>query len=393
MTTPAFGGDATSGTVSGALDAERRARVAWSRLVEPADEDAYQLLTTDGYVDGLARIRQGSSSVGRAAEARLATFDLDRELRATDAAGARILFPGDPEWPVGLDDVTMPPHCIWVRGDVDLSQVTERSASVVGARAATPYGEHVATELGYGLAEKGFTIISGAAFGIDAAAHRGALAADGVTVAALACGIDRVYPAAHRALFEEILEFGALVSEVPPGSAPLRHRFLARNRIIAALSPGTVVVEAGLRSGSLNTARWAADCGRLVAAFPGPVTSAASAGTHDWIRSHQAELVTDAAEVAELFGDLGDDLAPHQRGPERPEDRLRPRERLVWEALPQHQSVPSTNVARTAGVSQTEVMRALGRLELAGLAQRGGRGWLRAEPGSDRARGVGDVPK
>lgn len=361
-------------------DRERWARIAWSRLTEPLSEPAYRQIVQHGHVHGLRRLVSGRDQVSAAALARLDTFDLERELKATRAARARVVIPGDAEWPSGLDDLEQPPHCLWVAGDGDLVALTRRSASIVGARNATAYGEHLAAEIAYGLVDRGFTIVSGAAFGIDAAAHRGALAAGGGTVAALACGIDRHYPAAHALLIQEIAERGAIVSEVPPGSAPLRARFLARNRLIAAMTGGTVVVEAGLRSGSLNTAGWALGCGRSVAAVPGPVTSMTSAGTHEMIRDHRAELVTDAAEVAELLGDMGKDLAPQKRGPETVADGLPPRERALWQAMPAVRSATPEALCRSAGMSMAEVQASLGGLQLKGLVITVGLGWARVRP-------------
>ncbi len=167
----------------------------------------------------------------------------------------------------------------------------------MGSRAATAYGTHVTTEIAADLAERGWTIISGAAYGIDAAAHHGALLAGGRTTAVLACGADVPYPYGHATLLGTIAASGTIVSEYPPGRPPTRTRFLARNRIIAALSAGTVVAEAGLRSGTLNTARQARELDRALMAVPGPVTSAQSAGCHQLIRDAGAACVTSAADV------------------------------------------------------------------------------------------------
>ena len=170
-----------------------------------------------------------------------------------------------------------------------------------------------------GSPRPGATVVSGAAIGIDGAAHRGALAVDGATVAVLACGVDRVYPAAHATLLERIAATGLVVSEYPPGSVPARHRFLVRNRLIAALGAGTVVVEAALRSGAQRTAADTEALGRLVMAVPGPVTSGPSAGCHQLIRDG-ALLVTSADDVLEAVGRLGVDLAPE---PDLPGARAR----------------------------------------------------------------------
>ncbi|KNX37575.1 DNA-processing protein DprA [Luteipulveratus halotolerans] len=363
-----------------AADPDKVARLTWARLVEPADDQAAPLLAEHGHVEALTRLRAGADRIGRAATGRLDEFDLQRELRATRLAGARLVFPGDDEWPAGLDDLARPPHCLWVRGRAHLADATRRSAAVVGARNASAYGTRVAADIASGLVERRFTVVSGAAFGIDAAAHRGALAAEGITIAALACGVDRAYPAIHARLLDQILLCGAVISEVPPGAAPIRTRFLARNRLIAAMALGTVVVEAGLRSGSLNTANHALECERPVGAVPGPVTSMASAGTHQLVRDHRAELVTDAAEVAELLGVIGEDLAPVRRGEHRPEDDLEGPARRLWEHLPTVRPGTVDRLAHTSGLTAPEVMAALGELNLRGMAERWSGGWRKVAP-------------
>ena len=174
---------------------------------------------------------------------------------------------------------------------------TKTAVAIVGARAATSYGERIAAEISSTLGEWGIPSISGGAFGIDAAAHRGSLAAGGVTIAVLACGIDIAYPAAHHGLFDRITESGLLISESPPGGLPLKNKFLTRNRIIAALSKEVVVVEAALRSGSLSTANWANALGRKVWGVPGPITSPTSAGVHQGIRNKSMEIMLEPTEL------------------------------------------------------------------------------------------------
>ena len=230
--------------------------------------------------------------------AQLPAVSPDGGLAAAERDGIRLLCPGDPGWPPGLDDLgTARPYALWVRGTTDLAACCEKSLSVVGARAATACGTHAATELAAGLASRGWVIVSGAAYGVDAAAHHGALAGDGRTIAVLACGPDIPYPREHRGLLADIALRGAVISEYPPGSRPTRLRFLARNRIIAAVTTGTVVVEAAEHSGTMVTARRASDLGRPLMAVPGPVTSAMSAGCHALIREQQAVLVTSAADI------------------------------------------------------------------------------------------------
>jgi DNA processing protein len=217
--------------------------------------------------------------------------------------------------------------------------------------------------------------VSGAAFGIDQAAHRGALAAGGVTVAVLACGVDRAYPAAHRSLLDHLAAEGAVVSELAPGCAPTRLRFLARNRLIAGLARGTVVVEAALRSGALNTANWAARLNRPLLGVPGPVTSAPSQGVHQLIRSGAATLVTSGEEVLELVGAAGEHLVEVPRGRARARDRLSLRHQQVLDAVPVAACARADSIARTAGLGLVEVRSTLVRLRAHGLVEELPTGW------------------
>lgn len=245
--------------------------------------------------------------------ARVAEQDPETMLASAQARGLRWRWPGHAEWPAMLGDLggTLaetglgPPVGLWVRGHGHLETLVDRAVAVVGARECTTYGAEVATELGADLADRGWTVVSGAAFGIDASAHRGALAMARPTLAVLAGGVDVEYPRAHTALLGHIAESGVVVSEQPPGAAPQAHRFLARNRLIAALSAGTVVVEAARRSGSLNTLRWADRLGRTSMAVPGPVVSQMSAGTHQAVRDGQAVLVTGVDDVERELGLVG----------------------------------------------------------------------------------------
>jgi DNA processing protein len=237
---------------------------------------------------------------------RLGDLPAELDLDAFRREGIRLVCPGDSEWPTQLDTLGVArPYALWLRGEADLRYCCLQSVSMVGARASSAYGEHVGTEMAAALAERGWTVVSGGAYGIDGCAHRGALAADGVTIAVLACGVDHVYPAGHQDLLASVAAQGVLVSEWPPGRTPTKLRFLIRNRVIGALTRGTVVVEAGLRSGALNTARHARDLRRPVMAVPGPVTSEVSAGCHKIIREWGAVCVTDAHDVLELLTPLG----------------------------------------------------------------------------------------
>ncbi len=314
---------------------------------------------------------------------RLAALDPVGDLERAARRGIRFVVPGDDEWPTGLGDLAAaeplqgsggPPLGLWVRGPLPLSELA-RSVSVVGSRSATTYGVQVAGDLAAGLAREGHAVVSGAAFGIDQAAHRGALGAQGVTVAVLACGVDRVYPISHRALVDHLAETSAVIAETPPGCAPTKLRFLSRNRLIAALSRGTVVVEAADRSGALNTANWATRLHRAVMGVPGPVTSAPSEGVHELLRSGAATLVTRAVDVLELVGSAGDHLVEPRRAPARPRDRLLRREQQVLDAVPLVRPAPSDAIARTAGMGLVEVRSTLERLAARSLVIGSAGGW------------------
>lgn len=360
---------------------DRLARVAWSRLIEPGDERATALIGQVGPGEALRALVERQAEWLQRFVPRLAALDPHRDLDGVRRLGGRVVLPSDEEWPAGFAALSAPPPCLWVRGPARLDEAAVRSVAVVGARAATSYGEHVAGDLSCGMGERGFAVVSGLAYGIDGAAHRGALAAGAVSVAVVAGGVDRAYPAGHETLMARLAGSGAVVSEVPPGSAPTRGRFLQRNRLIAALSSGTVVVEAALRSGSLNTARTAALLGRPVGAVPGPVTSPGSAGCHALLRDGVAVLVTDADEVAELVGRIGDDAAEPRRGRSSPTDDLDPLAARVLDALPVRSGRPVDRLCATAGLDPASVQTALGRLALLGLAEREGSGWRTVRPG------------
>jgi len=223
-------------------------------------------------------------------------------IRQAARYGVKLLTPASALWPEGLADLgSAAPAALWVRGIDTALGALRSSIALVGARAATGYGEHITMEAASGLVDRGFAVVSGAAYGIDGMAHRAALASHGQTIAFLAGGVDRFYPSGHDALLSKIVESGAVVSELPMGAAPTKwRRFLMRNRLVAAVSQATVVIEAGWRSGSLNTAGQARELGRPVGAVPGPVSSAASAGCHRLIRDYGATLVTCAEEMADL---------------------------------------------------------------------------------------------
>ena len=367
-----------------ALWQERWARLAWSRIVEPETVSARDSIREHGAVDALGRLlAEGRSDAGGPYAQRIETLDIDRARAVLDRLGVRVVIPGDDEWPHGLDQLTTPPICLYAKGECELS-VAEGSVAVVGSRAATAYGLSVAADLGEGLVSRGVTVVSGAAFGIDAAAHRGALAGGGPTVAVLARGLDRAYPQAHEGLLREIAAHGVVVSELPPGWAPYRQRFIARNRLIAAMSVGTVVVEAGLRSGSLNTAKEARLLVRHVAAVPGPVTSVQSAGCHQLLRETDATLVTDTAEVLDLMGRLSLDAVGPARAPETPESELDDVGRAVFSAVPVRQGADLARMQALTALDTRSLLSVLGRLCVLGLVVRDGETWRKVP---HRARG------
>lgn len=360
---------------------ERQAWAYLSRVAEAPCAELAGLLRQAGPVEAAERIRRGdvgpalAQRTGARREVDCAATDLETLHRR----GGRLLTPDDDEWPhlafasfagIPLRDKPqgLPPLALWVMGPLRLDDIAGRAAAIVGTRVATAYGEYVAADLSAGLAEHDVAIVSGGAYGIDGAAHRAALAADGATVAVLAGGCDVLYPAGHSALLHRIATNGLLVTEYPPGVRPARHRFLTRNRLVAAVAGATVVVEAGLRSGAASTAAWARALGRVVCAVPGPVTSAASAGCHVLLRAG-AELITRADEVREIIGRAGE-FADDLPRPVNPLDGLSESERLVYEALPARGARTPDEIAVASGVPAAGVLGPLAMLEIAGLVQR-----------------------
>jgi DNA processing protein len=381
-------GPPTGAGTSRADEAERLARVALNAISEPADPRLARLVAALGATEVHERLAADLDLAGTRSEAaeRLAAVDPVRVLEEAASRGIRFVVPGDPEWPPGMDDLaaveplnrlTGAPLGLWVRGALRLDGAAG-AVAVVGSRSATTYGTSVAGELAAHVAGAGTTVVSGAAFGIDQAAHRGALAARGPTVAVLACGVDRAYPAAHRGLLDYVAEVGAVVSELRPGCAPTRVRFLSRNRLIAAMSGGTVVVEAAVRSGALNTANWATRLNRVLMGVPGPVTSAPSEGVHELVRTGAAALVTRGEHVLELLAPVGHRLATTPRAEVTARDRLDPADARVLEAVPLVAPAPLTSIARTAALATSTVLASLGRLQAAGWVEGAGGRWRRA---------------
>ncbi len=356
---------------------------AWaylSRVVEPPCAELAALVDRVGPVEAAERVRRGwvDDDLARRTEARREIDRTTEDLELLARRGGRLITPDEDEWPtlafLAFGGATAakpqgrPPLALWALGPARLDETAQRAAALVGTRAATTYGEQITADLADGLAEHDVAVISGGAYGIDGAAHRAVLAADGITVAVLAGGLDIPYPAGHSALLHRIAAEGLLVTEYPPGVRPARHRFLTRNRLVAAFAGAAVVVEAGLRSGAANTAAWARALGRVVGAVPGPVTSSASTGCHALLRTG-AEVITRAEDIVELVGRIGE-LAAEQPHPTTPLDGLDHDERRVYEALPGRGVATVDEIAIAAAVEPARVLAPLAMLEVAGLAER-----------------------
>lgn len=270
----------------------------------------------------------------------------------------RILRPCDDHYPAALGDLTVPPNSLFAAGDLAL--LDRPAVAIVGTRNSTAYGERAARNITRDLARAGVCVVSGMARGIDAAAHRAALENSGGTIAVLGTGIDVPYPAGHRQLHSTIAAHGLLLSEAGPGTAPHRGSFPKRNRIIAALGTVTIVVEAGHKSGALNTASHALELGRTVAAVPGPIDSEQSAGANQLLRDG-AVVITSSADVLALLG-----LGPPP--PERTLPNLPENEQHVWGAVAFTFTDVDTVAIRT-GLSPAECLAAITSLELMGLVE------------------------
>lgn len=396
------------------------ARAALSRLFEPSDTVGLALTHAAGPIDAL-RIATGRISAGTTLtleiagllesqgirtrplvlgdalerwRPRIADLAPERDLATLERLGGILLTPESDEWPHAIDDLQLSaPSCLWVRGNYSRGiPELNRMVAVVGSRDSTAYGAGVTGDLAAGLVTLGYTVVSGGAYGIDAQAHRSALAAVQderamPTIGVTACGIDRYYPAGNEQLLRETARRGMLIAEVPPGSSPTRWRFLQRNRLIAGLCAVTVVVEARWRSGALNTAHHAAGLGRPVGAVPGSVYSANSAGCHRLLREGSAICVTDAAEIAELAGPIGSVTVPEPDGAPAVHDGLTIEDLLLLDALPVGASTTIDKLASVAGLSIRDVLAGLSRLELSTLAQRtDDGGWRRDTPHPHRSR-------
>lgn len=395
----------------GRQDRERIARAALARLMEPQDSVGLALVRAVGAVDALG-VATGEVATGLDLEREISALlvegggpaawaglsaslrrwaprvpDLapERDLETMRRLGGRLIIPGDTSWPEQLEDLGLQePLCLWWRGHEQPLPSARQAVALVGSRDSTSYGGSVTGDFAYGLAQRGYTVVSGGAYGIDAHAHRGALnggVASVPTIAVMAGGVDRFYPSGNEDLLRAVSTQGAVISEVPPGSAPTRYRFLQRNRIIAALASVTVVVEARWRSGALNTAHHAETIGRAVATVPGSIHSANSAGCHRLLRDGGAVCVTDVGEIVELAGAIGVTGSVDKAAGSAPHDDLSMEDLILLDALPLRSTSSVEKLSVVAGLSPESVRAGLGRLGLLGLACSERGGWKRAKGG------------
>lgn len=391
------------------MENERLARAALSRLMEPQDAAGLALVHISGALDALG-IATGELSYGPALEQeitgvlaehgavtswagmaaalkrwapRIQDLAPERDLATMQRLGGRLIIPGDELWPGQLGDLGIhEPICLWWRGIEQEIPTAAKSIALVGSRDSTSYGAAVTGDFAYSLAQRGFTVVSGGAYGIDAHAHRAALAGGSgtmPTIAVMAGGVDRFYPSGNEDLLRAVANQGAVLAEVPPGSAPTRYRFLQRNRLIAALASVTVVVEARWRSGALNTAHHAESLGRAVGAVPGSVHSANSAGCHRLLRDGGAICVTDAGEIAELAAPSGESLPEARSGGKAVHDGLTLEDLILLDALPLKSTSSVEKLCSVAGLGPESVRAGLGRLRLLGLAESQSGGWKRSK--------------
>jgi DNA processing protein len=363
-------------------------------VLEPGQDQWHREVDRHGAEAVWARLLREDSPRGRRAR----RLDLETVERETALLGFRFVHHGAEEWLPALDELELTgtvggieggrPLGLWLAGPLTLPEIGRSGLAIVGARASTPYGDTVASELGADLAEAGTTIVSGGAFGIDAAAHRGALSSDGATVAVMACGLDQLYPRGNDGLLRRIRDEGLVVSEYPPGTTPSRHRFLTRNRLIAALASATVVVEAAARSGAKNTVGWAQSLGRPVLAVPGPVTSALSVTPHRLIRDAQAALVTNAQDVLAELGPLGVLQPPLVDPRARSTDSLDPGELMVREAFPARRAISVDELRLLVDLGVGECLAHLGALADRGDVEALEDGTWRLVTGARASRGA-----
>ena len=387
--------------VSGLVEADENqedafARSVWSLITEPGDTFAAALIDTLGAAQALAaELNQinhnkyikllNSNGISGAASDRFRNFEslltdarqrwqprlklnsVENMLNLARVSKAKLVVPGNEYWPEQLNDLELgKPHCLWLRGNLKSLGATNFSLAVVGSRLASSYGDWVTSEIVSECASNSIAVVSGGAYGIDATAHRSALALGVQTIAIMAGGVDRLYPSGNSDLLRRVMQSGAVIAEQAPGSNPTRWRFLQRNRLIAALASATVVVEAGRRSGAINTAMHADTLARPLAVIPGPISSPTSAGCHALIKNDSARIAGSVADVI--------DLVTGNSQPALFEEDLGALEKRALDAMNNRDS-EEQNIAMRAGLTNRELNSALGRLQLLGLVVQGQRGW------------------
>lgn len=383
-------------------------RAAWaylSRVVEGPSKPLHAHLNAGRSAEELAHgIRHRASwlaDLGPATQARYTWDRAHQDLEITERLGGRLITPEDEEWPREQLDLAFgfvssglsehlrshqadaaPPHALWVRGG-HLGPLLNQAVGVVGTRAATAYGREVTRLFGSGFAAHRWTVVSGGAKGIDTIAHETALARGGATIAIQACGLDNTYPRDNADMFQRIVGAdSAVITEYPPGTTPQRHRFLTRNRLVAALTHGTVLIQAPWRSGALNTMTWCEGLGRTAMAVPGPVTTRDFSGNHARIKDGRAQLVTNPDEVRALLSAVGTLDANEQYELAFAPDEVQSLSRTelrIYDALPVSAGKDADRIALDAGIHLHQTVAALVGLTRRGLVTREGEVWRRTK--------------
>lgn len=361
-------GDTFAGAIIGCLGAKH----ALAAELNQSDVKSYIAKLKQNGIDGESEGRfKNLGAVLADARARwqprLKLQQVENMLNIAKTYKAQLITPESEYWPTGFEVLKSgQPHCLWIRGQLKTLQRANYSLAVVGSRMATSYGQWVTTEIISAAAMENIAIISGGAYGIDAVAHQSALALGLPTVAIMAGGVDRLYPSGNSELLSRVIHDGAVVAEQAPGGNPTRWRFLQRNRLIAAMSNATVVVEAGKRSGAINTANHAEEFSRPLAVVPGPISSPASAGCNDLIRHDKTRVVRSVSDVIELVTGRAE--------PELFEESLGALETRALDAMT-GRAANESSIAMKAGLTARELITALGQLQLLGLVAQGDRGW------------------
>jgi len=392
--------------ISGGLEvadkAEFFASLAWSVICEPGDSFAGKLISALGPDEALALELEATSalkyreifeardldwvemqSFGRFErsllearerwKSRISLSVIDKAISEMTLHNGFFIYESSFEWPKALADLgDFAPRGLWVRGSRQAIESLDKSVSIVGSRMATSYGQFVTTDLVSELVSHKFTIVSGGAYGIDAMAHRSALAVGLPTIAVMAGGLDRLYPSGNAELFKQIEREGALISEMPPGAEPTKWRFLQRNRLIAALGAATVVVEANPRSGAVSTANRALEIGRPLGAVPGPINSAGSDGCHRLIRETEAQLISSGQDLLELLG--------QQQGFNLDSPGLGALETRVLDVIG-FGTAGMEQIRSEAGLTREEARTGLSGLVLLGIVEQNAEGWARVYAG------------